>query len=726
MIRPDATTLLRSLLVLQLRRLRNRIGTSRTIHQDTRSKALSATIANVGTAIVLGAAVLLARRSPPRGLEPVADLVAVGSYQLVLLISSILLATIATARLSDDKELIWFSTLPLPMVTLFPYRVLSAVASRLVWAVPLWAFLHGIGVTSRSTAFRAALALPMAALLHGLICTAATSAEFLLRGFLGRRHTGHIQITCLVLSAVVSLPVLAPAVIDQAWLRPLVVWATFESPASLAVRLLREVSIARQGMLFTALLLECFGLLLVLGLLTSHFMQRRTVAISEGARMTGGRQNQNRLWPWLRLLGPFERRNMTLLARDSRYLLQSMMPVLLVVGCSVAVMIGGAGNLSASPHTALLVGLGTVSMVSLWGGAPFLGNESRAFWMLFTLPVNLHGFLLRKAFQLGRRGWVLAVTAILLMGAGDPTALLVSFLWVTLAAAILAPLSISISVLSFDSGTERQNQSRLVAYVWLYLGVAALFTGTVLLAPTSATTSIAAVLALVTLAFWQRASRRFPLLLDTEGPSDRPRVLGLGHALLTVLVFFTVQRVVNTIIDTQDLLSPALAVSALVAVTYTQARLRMGRLRHRFPLVGADPYQSVGLGLTLGVACLVSTMLIRELARIWWPAATGVWLGDTGHDSPSLDLILFATIAAPAEEYIFRGILFPTLRSSMSRTRAILLSSAIFAAVHPPASIGPAFLVGVTCAWLVARRRGLFAAAIAHLVYNLGLLILRT
>jgi len=52
------------------------------------------------------------------------------------------------------------------------------------------------------------------------------------------------------------------------------------------------------------------------------------------------------------------------------------------------------------------------------------------------------------------------------------------------------------------------------------------------------------------------------------------------------------------------------------------------------------------------------------------------------------------------EEFIFRGLIYGGLRRSFGAVIAALASAAIFAIVHPPASVIPVFIMG-TCGALI-------------------------
>lgn len=102
-----------------------------------------------------------------------------------------------------------------------------------------------------------------------------------------------------------------------------------------------------------------------------------------------------------------------------------------------------------------------------------------------------------------------------------------------------------------------------------------------------------------------------------------------------------------------------------------------------------------------------------------WIAAANGW--------PDRLLVLFvASVAAPiVEETMFRGMLYPALRSQLGVIGGILLSAAIFAAVHPtlPAGFLPILAVGAGLAAVREWRGSLVPGMVLHGVFN-GLIAL--
>lgn len=92
-------------------------------------------------------------------------------------------------------------------------------------------------------------------------------------------------------------------------------------------------------------------------------------------------------------------------------------------------------------------------------------------------------------------------------------------------------------------------------------------------------------------------------------------------------------------------------------------------------------------------------------------------------------IVILAVVAAPiVEEIMFRGALYSWLRARTSAVFSIVISSLIFASVHPQGPIGilPLAVVGVMLSFLREWRGSLAASMAAHACFNAGTLIVVT
>ncbi len=82
-------------------------------------------------------------------------------------------------------------------------------------------------------------------------------------------------------------------------------------------------------------------------------------------------------------------------------------------------------------------------------------------------------------------------------------------------------------------------------------------------------------------------------------------------------------------------------------------------------------------------------------------------------------LVVAAVVAPVAEELFFRGFLFAGLRDRWGLAAGMLISSAVFGAVHlTPGVMLPIALMGALFAWLYQTTRSLWPAILLHGLYN--------
>jgi membrane protease YdiL (CAAX protease family) len=126
----------------------------------------------------------------------------------------------------------------------------------------------------------------------------------------------------------------------------------------------------------------------------------------------------------------------------------------------------------------------------------------------------------------------------------------------------------------------------------------------------------------------------------------------------------------------------------------------------------------IGAGMLLGLFgagyqhLLVRLPAIQELLRhhpelaptspqhFWWLAALAIYL------------------APPAEEFLFRGLLYRALDREWHGWRAMMGSAGFFAIYHPPISWLPVGLLGIVTAWLFKKTGLLAPCVLAHMTYN--------
>jgi CAAX protease family protein len=142
---------------------------------------------------------------------------------------------------------------------------------------------------------------------------------------------------------------------------------------------------------------------------------------------------------------------------------------------------------------------------------------------------------------------------------------------------------------------------------------------------------------------------------------------------------------------------------------------------------GPSPRRALlGFGLFLlvlmpvGLAMLLVEWIYRQLGIPFDPQPLILQLYETDATWFVALLSVFAVGVAPVvEEVVFRGILFPTLRDRWGMTASIVISSAIFAAMHFHApTFLPLFILGVILCIAFQMTGSLPVCILAHSLFN--------
>lgn len=138
----------------------------------------------------------------------------------------------------------------------------------------------------------------------------------------------------------------------------------------------------------------------------------------------------------------------------------------------------------------------------------------------------------------------------------------------------------------------------------------------------------------------------------------------------------------------------------------------------------ADPGapREAGLGFTLGGAAIALAVGVLTVAgTVRWVADSG---SGTEYVAALARALLLFTVAAAAEEVLFRGYPFQALVQGIGAWPAVLGSSALFALAHwnNPAidwvALANIFLAGVMLGWAYLRTRSLWFCTGVHLGWN--------
>ena len=221
-------------------------------------------------------------------------------------------------------------------------------------------------------------------------------------------------------------------------------------------------------------------------------------------------------------------------------------------------------------------------------------------------------------------------------------------------------------------------------------------------------------------AIWERQRVCYRYMFD---PSEKaPKVWSVSTSLWLVVAFFSFQTL--GLILFMDLPSPAWTLLSsfvfgglftLILSTWLNARM-------------SKPLPSMSEGVLKGSMAIAATVggagICLAIAQLWLSL-----LHQIGISLPESDVYLFQqwpmlvliVVAAPLlEEPIFRGKIFKVMKTTWSVKKSMIVSSLLFAVVHPGFSFLPVFCVGLTCAWLYQKTGKLTYSILLHALYNFG------
>ena len=457
---------------------------------------------------------------------------------------------------------------------------------------------------------------------------------------------------------------------------------------------------------------------LAAGMLVLRFQLRHGV-VGSGARESARAARPARASALARLLpaSPIKRRELRLLARDRNFLIQSLLLPLIVVGSQLAFS-GSADALSeiaASPVFLACMAFGIGSYMLMLSAFQTLNNEGQTLWMLYTFPRSLESVLREKA-----QFWaVLALLyPLLILGAGLAAApglapaILSRFAVVLAGIPIFAAIAVALGVFACDPLSQDARNKIKPGHTYLYLMLSGLYVYAVSSNQWAQQLVLVVLMAALALALWQKARAQLPYLLD---PAVAPQAqVSTADGLIAAMLFFVLQG------------------ASFVALLKLGKTGEAEALAIAFGCAGLMVYAVVRLVYVLDKTQGVPRMLDGALVpALVWGMGAGLLaaaldaacasLLDQPHVNlvPSYWLLLLAIVAAPlCEEFIFRGLVFTGLRRAMGVPPAMLISAALFAIMHPPRAMLPAFVLGLCSALAYARTGSLLAAVLAHAIFN--------
>ena len=532
------------------------------------------------------------------------------------------------------------------------------------------------------------------------------------------------------------------------WASALPEWAMW-LPTGLAVRAIASTDVASAAT-SSAMMVAEIAITVAIGfVLLRH--QLRNGVVSAGAREAVARlpQAARRALPrmpanadrspdagWLAavraLISPVQRRELRLLGRDRSFMVQTLLLPVMIVGIQLAVNTGAGIFVGAvdQPSNLAAIAFGLAAYTLMFSAFQTLNAEGQALWILYCVPQSLESVLRQKA-----RMWAVVATlyplvmfAIAVAVAGHVTMAFVGAVAVVVVGVpIFSAIATALGVFGCDPLAQEVQRRIRMTYLYLYMLLASFYAYAVYATTIWQRIALMILTALVAIALWQKARDQFDYLLDPSA-SPPPRV-SVSDGLIAALMFFVVQAIalLAQTIGSRPITGQTIWIAFVSSGAITYAVMRL--VYWRAHTAGVPRVLDRGLAAALlwgaigGAAAALAGIAYLEfiLWADWFPSLrrTGPLAG------PAIPLWLagVAIVAAPIfEEFIFRGLIFGGLRRSLGPVVAALASAAIFAIVHPPASVIPVFVMGVCAALIYERTRMLAAPMAVHAIYNAAVL----
>ncbi len=674
-----------------------------------------------------------------------------GGLSLVLLLLAAVgvMSDVGARELAQPEwDMEWLVTLPIRTDTLLWGRIVERAASSAYGLVTMWplcamiAFYSGFGWWS--------IVVGAVALVPLLVLMALTRSmiDIGLRVRLAPPQLRNLQALMTVVSLIVLYLAMSTITPNSDTVMSLVdafpPWASWQ-PTGLVVRLLNAQSV---GDALTCGLLLCaqVALLLLLGMQWLRY-QLRNGLLTNGSRETSRSARPapatattanatlapaDRKAPFGFLRSALQRRELTLLSRDRNFMVQTLVLPIVVVGAQFALNMRADSlvHMLSSISTAASIAFGIGAYMLMLSAFQNLNNEGGALWMLYAFPRSIASVLKEKAQLWMALAMVypgLVLVAGIYFGHDSVWHYLGYSALTLLGVAIYVVIAVALGVFASNPLAVEKAVRVRPSYLYLFMLLAGMYTYGIAAAAWWQSLVFAVLAILLAFALWQKAMDHLPYLLDPAA-APPPRV-STSDGLIAAMTFFVFQIMIALLAaairgkahkaGVQDIMLSFVCAGAL---TYGLVRLVYWRSKTTgVPTVfkgGRNAPLAAGLlaGLlagAIGVAYLWTVMNfeVLDLPKIFTRQRQGhtylMWL------------IALTVVAAPIfEEFIFRGLIFAGLRRSVGLLPSAVASAAVFAAVHPAASILPVFALGVCAALAYERTQTLRAPMLTHAVYN--------
>jgi hypothetical protein len=578
-----------------------------------------------------------------------------------------------------EWDLEWLATLPLPLATLLLSRVVERALTNWAGLIALAPFLS---VVAWQCGYRWGALLIGAALTFALLFVVAVFQTLVDTGLRLSLSPPKLRNLQAIVSLVVGLPMLlalSTAMPQNAlvigWIAAVPDWIGL-LPTGLAVRAVAAAD-ATSAALFSAAMIGQIVALVAVGYAMLERQLRHGVVAAGGreavALLPRGtpRMGSAVVGSGRALLAPVQRRELTLLARDRAFMVQTLLLPVVMIGTQVFLNV--RTNILAGavqhPENLAAIAFALAAYTLMLSAFQTLNAEGQALWILYAVPQPLESVLWQKT-----KLWMavaivypLIIFAVAVGVAGEISRALVGAAAVVLLGVpIFAVIATALGVFACDPLAQEVHRRVRPTYTYLYMVLASLYAYAVYASTIWQRAAMVVLTALLAVALWQKARDRFDYLLDPS--ASPPSRVSVSDGLIAALMFFVLQALVAVFFQLGGSKFPVattiwIAFCTAGAVTYAAMRLVYWRSRTTgVPrMVGPGLPRALLVGVAGGVVASLAGMAYIEIA-------TSLQLLSVQRIDQVADrawLAALAIAAAPVfEEFIFRGLVFGGLRRS--------------------------------------------------------------
>jgi len=206
-----------------------------------------------------------------------------------------------------------------------------------------------------------------------------------------------------------------------------------------------------------------------------------------------------------------------------------------------------------------------------------------------------------------------------------------------------------------------------------------------------------------------------------------PRRIYPMHGLLAMMGFQALMGILSGVFQKTELFSTAASVTAAYCLSALVVSLGcwVWMSEHRLSIRSAEPRGPIlkPMFLGLSISCAVGLVVVTVLKRLECDWQTPAHVSSEALRHASYDkwclLVLFVVAAPLFEEWIFRGLLYRSLRRTWGIGLSVAVTAILFATLHPVAGSAALVTLGTMTALTAERTRRLWPSIAVHAGYNL-------